>query len=420
MSQNESLGSFPRPFVFAIDGKDADERIETMRTSMRIIVVGMLAVFLIGIALALAVGQWGWGPAMWRGEAQRAQIEDAETALTAEPLILARFTAEERMGMGPSQELMADLYTAVLPSVVNIQVTSNIAAHRGLNIPDVGGQGSGWVWDTAGHIVTNHHVVANATDITVHFHNGLWAEAELVASAPQADLAVIRVDVIEGVVLRPLPLARLTPAVGHYALAFGSPFGLTGSMTRGIISAVGRAFPVGDTEMMGQYTLPEVIQTDAAINPGNSGGPLINLDGQVIGVNFAIRSEVRANAGVGFAIPGSIVARVVPALISEGVYHWPFLGIGGGSINPEVATQLALPAARLGVIVSSITRGGPAARAGVQPGDIVTAIDGRGVSTFEDLIGYLITETVPGQNVEMEILRGDELRTLSISVGARP
>lgn len=391
-----------------------------MRTQTRIILVGMLTVLLVGIALVLAMGQWGWGPTMWRGEPPRTQTEASETALTADPLVLARFTTEERIGMGPSQELMADLYEAVLPSVVNIQVTTNIAAHRGLNIPDVGGQGSGWVWDTAGHIVTNHHVVANATDITVHFHNGLWAEAELVASAPQADLAVIRVELIEDVELRPLPLARSRPAVGHYALAFGSPFGLAGSMTRGIISAVGRAFPIGDTEMMGQYTLPEVIQTDAAINPGNSGGPLINLDGQVIGVNFAIRSEVRANAGVGFAIPGSIVARVVPALITEGVYHWPFLGIAGTSINPEVATQLALPAARLGVIVSSVTRGGPAARGGVQPGDIVTAIDGRAVSDFEDLIGYLITETTPGQPVEMEILRGDELRTLSINVGSRP
>jgi serine protease Do len=409
-----------RSFIFAIESKDANERTHTMRTYIRIVLVGMLAVLLTGIAVVLALGQFGWGPAMWRGEPQRIQVEASETALTADPLILAHFTAEERIGMGPSQELMADLYVAVLPSVVNIQVTTNIAAHRGMNIPDVGGQGSGWVWDTAGHIVTNHHVVANATDITVHFHNGLWAEAELIASAPQADLAVIRVEAIEGVDLRPLPLAIESPSVGHYALAFGSPFGLTGSMTRGIISAVGRAFPVGDTEMMGQYTLPEVIQTDAAINPGNSGGPLINLNGQVVGVNFAIRSEVRANAGVGFAIPGSIVARVVPALIAEGVYQWPFLGIGGASINPDVATQLALPQTRLGVFVSSVTRGGPAARADVQPGDIVTAIDGRAVSNFEDLIGYLITETIPGQNVEIEIWRENELRTTSLTVGARP
>jgi 2-alkenal reductase len=341
------------------------------------ILAGMLAVLLLGIAAVLAIGQWGWEPAFWAREPQRTQQDAAETALTADLLIPARYTTGDRIGMGPSQELMADLYTAILPSVVNIQVTSNIAAHQGLNIPEVGGEGSGWVWDTNGHIVTNHHVVANATDMIVHFHNGLWAGAELVASAPQADLAVIRVEEIEGIELRPLPLVVDAPTVGQYALAFGSPFGLTGSMTRGIISAVGRAFPVGDADMMGQYTLPEVIQTDAAINPGNSGGPLINLNGQVIGVNFAIRSEVRANAGVGFAIPGSIVARVVPALIGEGFYDWPFLGIAGASIDPQVASQMDLSTMQLGVLVSSVTRRGPADRAGIEPGDIVTAIEGQ-------------------------------------------
>lgn len=398
-----------------------------MRSRMRLFLVSLLAVILVGIAAVLAVGQFGWEPTFWRGEPLQTQsdtAERAETALTADLLIPAQYITADPLDMRPSQALMADLYKAVLPSVVNIQVTTDIAAHRGLNVPEIGGEGSGWVWDTAGHIVTNHHVVANATDITVSFANGLWAKAELVASAPQADLAVIRVEEVEGVELRPLPLALQSPTVGRYVLALGSPFGLTGSMTRGIVSAVGRALPVSDPEMSGQYSLPEVIQTDAAINPGNSGGPLLNLNGEVIGVNFAIRSEVRANAGVGFAIPGAIVARVVPALIAEGRYEWPFLGISGTTITPEItaqfAAQVAMPSHQVGVIVSSIARGGPADQADLQPGDIITAIDERTVVAYEDLIGYLVTETSPGQSVEVQILRNGEALTLPVTVGIRP
>jgi S1-C subfamily serine protease len=256
---------------------------------------------------------------------------------------------------------MADLYTAILPSVVNIQVTSNIAAHQGLNIPEVGGEGSGWVWDTNGHIVTNHHVVANATDMIVHFHNGLWAGAELVASAPQADLAVIRVEEIEGIELRPLPLVVDAPTVGQYALAFGSPFGLTGSMTRGIISAVGRAFPVGDADMMGQYTLPEVIQTDAAINPGNSGGPLLDSAGRLIGVNTAIYSPSGAYAGIGFAVPVEEVNRVIPELIKHGRVIKP--GIGASLVDERITRQLGIE----GILIREVEAGGPAQRAGLRP-----------------------------------------------------
>ncbi|RME60398.1 MAG: 2-alkenal reductase, partial [Caldilineae bacterium] len=231
----------------------------------------------------------------------------------------------------PTQELLADLYDATLPSVVNIQVTTRSAA-SGFGLPDApqSSEGTGWVFDDQGHIVTNNHVVEDADSILVNFSNGMWADAELVARDPQADLAVIQVEAPEGVTLRPLPLAHTPLRVGHYVVALGSPFGLDGTMTTGIVSALGRSFRVGQ-DAGARYALPEIIQTDAAINPGNSGGPLLNLHGEVVGVNFAIRSEVRSNSGVGFAIPVAVVQRVVPALIEEGVFTYPYLGISGAT-----------------------------------------------------------------------------------------
>ncbi len=224
------------------------------------------------------------------------------------------------------------------------------------------------------------------------FSNGFWANAEVVATDPQADLAVIKVTPPEGMDWRPLTLADPTTLrVGHSVIAIGNPFGLDGTMTSGIVSALGRGIPLGDGNTT-NYTLPDVIQTDAAINPGNSGGPLLDLSGSVVGVNFAIRSQERANAGVGFAIPVSIVRRVVPALIEDGRYAYAYLGLSGSSINPFLADALELPANHLGVYVATVIPGGPSDDAGIQGGsetvtddngfeferggDIVTAVDG--------------------------------------------
>jgi S1-C subfamily serine protease len=379
---------------------------------------GLTVVLAVSILIAtalLASGTFTWSPATGAGA--------APAGLNVDPLVLTQQT-EPGMPGAPSQDLLAGLYETVLPSVVNIQVVQGVVASPGgPGLPGMPaqGQGSGWIWDDEGHIVTNNHVVQNANQITVFFYNGFWAEAELVATDPQADLAVIRVTPPENLEWRPLALADALPPVGHYALAFGSPFGLAGTMTKGIVSAVGRSFPVGGaTEIGGQYSLPDVIQTDAAINPGNSGGPLVDLNGEVIGVNFAIRAEVRANAGVGFAIPASIVRLVVPALIEQGAFNYPFLGIGGASINPMVAAQEELPPGVLGVFVSRVEPDGPAAQAQVEQGDIITAIDGVEVRNFEDLISYLILETAPGTSVELEILRDGEPQTLTVTLTERP
>ena len=347
------------------------------------------------------------------------------------------------------QNALADLYDQVLPSVVNIQVVATPQAAnlpegfqlpKGFELPQgapkLRGQGSGFIWDDEGHIITNNHVVENAESVTVVFSNGYWADAEVVATDPQADLAVIKVTPPEGVEWKPLPRAEAgSLRVGHMVIAIGNPFGLAGTMTTGIVSALERSLPVGE---MGQshYTLPDLIQTDAAINPGNSGGPLLDLNGQVVGVNFAIESPGRFNSGVGFAIPMSIVNRVVPALIENGKYEYAYLGLSGSTITPEIAKALGLDNTTRGVYVAEVLPGGPSEKAGLQGatgittdsegneiqtgGDIITAIDGEPVVIFEDLVNYLVTQASPGQTVTLDIIRDGKPMQVEATLGTRP
>ncbi|MEZ4736738.1 MAG: trypsin-like peptidase domain-containing protein [Caldilineaceae bacterium] len=329
----------------------------------------------------------------------------------------------------PSQQLLGELYDQILPSVVDIEVTAatSQADTDALPFPfgqqpgPLRGEGSGWVYDDQGHIVTNNHVVEDADEIIINFANGAWATGEVVATDPQADLAVVQVTPPDGMELNPLPLAAVdTIDVGNWVLAFGTPFGLDKTMTLGIISALGRGFPVGEAAGGATYTLPDVIQTDAAINPGNSGGPLVNLNGEVIGVNFAINSASGSNSGVGFAIPISVVQQVVPALIQEGSYAYPYLGISGGSVTPQLAEEQGVPENLFGVWVSSVVEGGPAAEAGLQQGDIITAIDGQTVRSFDALVSYLFNSTTPGQEVTITYVRNGAEQTATLTVQERP
>ena len=368
-------------------------------------------------------------------------------AMPALPALMAASSSAQRVQLGDvslfdDQQALADLYSQVGASVVNIQVTSRGAqGFSPFGMPgDEDGllrsQGSGFIFDDQGHIVTNNHVVEDAESVLVIFSNGMWAKADVVASDPQADLGVLKVAPPEGMNWRPLPLADPTSMrVGHTVIAIGNPFGLNGTLTTGVVSALGRGVPMGEFGEA-QYTLPDVIQTDAAINPGNSGGPLINLNGEVVGVNFAIRSQERANAGVGFAIPVSIVQRVVPALIADGKYDYAYLGLSGSSIGPSLAEALDLPANRLGVYVATVLPDGPAAAAGLQGGaelvetadggevrrggDIIAAIDGIPVQRFEDLVSFLVTQATPGQTVSLSVLRNDEALEVPVTLGARP
>lgn len=332
------------------------------------------------------------------------------------------------------------LYQQVDPGVVAIWTFSSVGGVQDTNVPL--GQGSGFVIDTEGHIVTNQHVVADAETIEVDFPSGARTWAEVLGTDRDSDLAVLKVDV-PAEQLFPLPLGDSDQVrVGETVFAIGNPFGLSGSMTSGIVSAIGRTLDSERTAPGGQpFTSGDIIQTDAAINPGNSGGPLVNLRGEVIGVNRSIRTESytvsgdAANSGVGFAVPVNIVRRVVPSLIETGSYDYPYLGISSlseSSLNLNTLEQLELPADTVGVYVTCVTEGGPADQAGlrgasscdssglVPGGDLILAIDSRPLETFNDLISYLISRTEVGQQIVVTVLRDGEQLDLTLTVAARP
>lgn len=322
---------------------------------------------------------------------------------------------------------LIELYQRVNPSVVNLTVYSEGPGGNLLPLSE----GSGFVYDAAGYIVTNAHVVHGADRIEINFYDGRERPAELVGEDFNSDLAVVKVeDMPEGIAA--LPLGRMEDlAVGQTVVAIGNPFGQEGTLTRGIISALGRTIPA-----LNVFSIPQSIQTDAAINPGNSGGPLLNLRGEVIGVNAQIRTEgdVRANSGVGFAIPVSIVERVVPALIEEGKYTWSWLGVSGGSVTYSMAKAMGLPEDR-GAYIDQIVPGGPAEKAGLRGstgteiedgievpvgGDVIIAIDGNPVNTFDDLLVYVALQTRPGQEVTLTVIREGETIEVPLKLEARP
>jgi 2-alkenal reductase len=350
------------------------------------------------------------------------------------------------------QGTLEKIYTAVSPSVVNIRVVQKVDASNAattqipgfpfFNLPQ--GQqpeqqyqralGSGFVWDQDGHIVTNNHVVSGADKIEVTFSNGTIVSATLVGADPDSDLAVLKVDVPADQ-LHPVQIGDSNAIkVGELAIAIGNPFGLEGSMTTGIISAVGRSLPADENSLQ-SYTIPDVIQTDAPINPGNSGGVLIDAQGQVLGVTSAIESPVRANAGIGFAIPSAIVNNVVPALIKDGKYVHSWLGISGTTLVPDLAKAMNLDSGLRGALVKEVMPNSPAEKAGLRGssqqvtidgipvnvgGDVITAIDNQQVLQMDDLIAYLARSTKVDQKVTLTILRDGKQQTLDVTLAARP
>jgi 2-alkenal reductase len=291
------------------------------------------------------------------------------------------------------------------------------------------GSGSGFVYSQDGHIVTNSHVVAEGGGIEVVFADGERRRAELVGSDADSDLAVIQVDDLpEGV--QPLPLADPDSLrVGQFVVAIGNPFGEQGSMSLGIISGLGRSLPSQRERISGStYSLPQVIQTDAPINPGNSGGPLLDLHGEVVGVNAAIVSLTGTNSGVGYSIPVIAVRQFVPSLIERGSYAYPYLGARFASeITLDDQTALRLPQTK-GAYVVEVTPGSPAAEAGLvaadsrtrRGGDLIVAIDSQEINDFSDLNSYLVFHTRVGQTIEITALREGEPITLSLALSARP
>jgi S1-C subfamily serine protease len=285
------------------------------------------------------------------------------------------------------------------------------------------GQGSGFIIDKDGHILTNNHVVDGASSVKVTLHNGNVIDAKIVGTNRENDLALLKVDSDKLGNITPLPLGdsdKVKP--GQMAIALGSPFGLEGSITVGIISAIGRSIPSTT-----QRLITDTLQTDAAINPGNSGGPLLNSKGEVIGINTAI--EASAN-GIGFAVPINTAKSLLPALLKGGEVSSPWLGIKGVAINHELASKLDLPTSS-GVYVIEVTTDSPAEKAGLrgsgtneqgQPtfgGDIITSVDGRTVTKVEDLTAYFNSKK-PGDEVSLSIYRGDKNLTIEATLGEWP
>ncbi len=340
------------------------------------------------------------------------------------------------------EQNLISIYQDALPSVVNIQVTQRVEGRSPFapftdesQVPEEffrNGQGSGFVWDNEGHIVTNFHVVADATDIEVRFADGRIADAEVLGTDPDADLAVLKVD-LPATELQSLHLGNsdmLQP--GQLAFAIGNPFGQEFTLTSGIISAVGRTIRSGNSS----FSIPEVIQTDAPINPGNSGGPLLNRAGEVIGINTQIISRNGASAGIGFAVPINIAKQVVPVLIEGNSFEYSWLGIAGRTVSPEVAGFMKLPADTVGVLVIDVVPLGPADEAGIRDsnelftdegqeylfgGDIIVTIDRQPVREMDDIIAYLVDDTRPGDQVTLEVIRDKgELEKVSVTLGVRP
>lgn len=329
-----------------------------------------------------------------------------------------------------TDELLVSLYERVNPGVVAIQTIGRQGA----------GLGSGFVFDTQGHIVTNYHVVEGATELEVDFPSGRKVRGSVIGADLDSDLAVLKVE-LPPEELTVLPLGDSDALrVGQTVVAIGNPFGLSSTMTMGIISAKGRTLeslrqtPGGDYFWTG-----DIIQTDASINPGNSGGPLLNLNGEVVGVNRAIRttgispSGEPLNSGIGFAVSVNIVKRVVPVLIEKGEYDYPYLGITAREDLSLIEQEILGLSQATGAYILSVVPGSPADNAGLKGGtrtteipnflaggDLIIAVDGRPVRVFGDVLSYMLTNKSPGDSMVFTILRDGNEKEVTVILGKRP
>ena len=369
------------------------------RIARRSLCLGLAAMALAGASLPLA----GCGPAA----AQRGPVTGAA-------------------GNGVLVPDFADLAERVLPAVVNIAVTSEQVPQlppelRGTPFEryfrdrlrnrrqEVIGAGSGFIIDPAGYIVTNNHVVGNASRVVVSLQSGAEYPARVVGSDELTDLALLRIEPRDG----PLPSVSWGSSsslrIGQWVLAAGNPFGLGGTVTSGIVSARGREIGAGPFD--------DFIQTDAAINPGNSGGPVFNMAGEVVGISTAIYSPSGASAGIGFATPSDLARPVIEQLRREGRVERGWLGVSVQDAVPENARGMGV--ARRGVLVAGVERGSPAARAGLRPGDVVVALNGERIESSRALVRS-IAAVPPGQTVRLTVLRDGREREVTVQIGRRP
>jgi len=304
-----------------------------------------------------------------------------------------------------------------------------VNVHRTSDVIGANGVGSGFVFDKNGHIITNEHVVENADKVVVTFLDGRSFNAEVVGADPATDIAVIKVNA-DPSLLKPLHIGDSSNLkVGMGVSAIGNPFGLSGTMTAGIVSALGRLLPQ-DTG----FSIPDVIQTDAAINPGNSGGPLLNSRAEVVGINTAIQSATGEFTGVGFSIPSNTIAKIVPKLIADGSYSHPWVGISGRDIDPALATALNLVDAR-GFLIVNVVEGSPAEKAGLKGsdetkevdgveypfgGDVILAVDGNVVRQIDDILIHLQRYKSVGDEMVLEVLRDGRVTNFVVELEERP
>ena len=351
---------------------------------------------------------------------------------------------QNTVAVAAQEQVMVNIYKDLLPSVVHIRVSSKV--DTGLLSPSdpripapqdprdffQQGEGSGFIWDDAGHIVTNYHVIEDADRVIVTFADRVQIEAKVIGTDPGSDLAVLELEEKkEG--SRPVTLGDSDSLqVGQMAVAIGNPFGQQFTMTTGIVSALGRTINSSNSV----FSIPEVVQTDAPINPGNSGGPLLDRFGRVIAINTQIISRSGVSSGVGFAVPISIAKRVIPALIEDGHYDYSWLGIIGSNLRSEIAVNMDLPKHTGGALVNQVIGDSPADDAGLKSsgetfiidgiefpsgGDVIVAIDGETITQMADLIAYLVSNTQPGDKVVMEVIRSGEGRIdLEVTLGKRP
>ena len=374
-----------------------------------------------------------------------AAAQSATAAPTATALAVAQ-SPDQASAVADLEGTLEQIYAQVNPSVVSVSVVLTSTVSSSIQIPGFPSlpqttqpqqvQGSGFVWDTQGHIITNNHVVEDANKISVMFYDDTIVPAEIVGTDPDSDLAVIKVDVPADE-LKPVQMADSTQVqVGELAIAIGNPFALQNTMTMGIVSALGRTLPTESNSTDGlSYSIPDIIQTDAPINPGNSGGVLVDDTGKVIGVTAAIESSTNSSAGIGFVIPSQIVQKVVPALIDTGHYDQPWIGISGTSLVPDLATAMGLESDQRGALVFDVTAGSPADKAGLQGstkqvtingqtafvgGDVIVGVDGQPVRNFEDLVAYLANSTTVGQTITLSVLRDGKETQIDLTLAARP
>ncbi|MBI3737686.1 MAG: trypsin-like peptidase domain-containing protein [Chloroflexi bacterium] len=366
------------------------------------------------------------------------QIGTTPIAITQPPVAVATqppvSVAVPNSNPAAQQDVLVNLYQQVSPGIVAIKVASQ----------DGGSLGSGFVYDSDGHIVTNYHVVQGAPNnkVEVDFMSGYKVYGTVIGTDLDSDLAIVKVDA-PAAELHPLPLGDSSALkVGQTVIAIGNPFGLNGTMTVGIISALGRTLDSEHATPGGgqPFTAGDIIQTDAAINPGNSGGPLFNINGEVIGVNRAIRTTnydattgEPLNSGIGFAVSSNIIKRVTPTLIKDGKYDYPYLGMSSLSdLSLDEIEALGLTTYS-GAYVTAVVPGGPADKGGLKAGDqstsiqglnaggdLIVAIDGREIHQFDELLAYLITNKSPGDTVVLTVIRDGQKQDITIVLGKRP